>query len=302
MGIIRNEIKDILNSNNIEFEDEVEFISAKDGKYRIYIIEQYEIIKFSWNEVPKTYFYDISLENEKNGIHTVWIKSFEWKESRKRDVLISGLLCDLGVIYNRYYGRQTVVEEIDSKEAQTFLNEHSFYGKRGASLTLGLRHKKTGELLMLMSFGSSHYARKKWDCEVIRAATKKNSQVVGGASKLFKHFLEKYPVIRIGKEDVEINTILFYVDYDHKQGNSMPSLGYELNGYTGFGFHNFCLEDCQFGQKGDMFMRKPHRHKEVMQCINEGKVVSICNSGNKVYIFDKRKDFTIDPNSKFIGE
>lgn len=302
MGKIKNEIMEILDSHNLKFKDEKDFISAKSGKYRIYIIEEEDIFKYSWNQVPKTYFFDISYENEKEGIHTLWVKSFEWKDERKKEVMISGLLCDLGIIYNRYYGRKTKVEEIPSKEAQKFLEKNSFYGRRGASLTLGLRDKKTDELLMLMSFGSSHYARKKWDCEVIRAATKKNSQVIGGASKLFKHFLEKYPVIKIGKNDVEINTILFYVDYDHKQGNSMSSLGYELNGYTGFGFHNFCLEDCQFGEKGDMFMRKPHRHKEVMECINEDKVVSICNAGNKVYIFDKRKEFKIDPNSKFVGE
>jgi hypothetical protein len=299
---IRKEIKDLLEQNSLNYIDKVDYIECKNGLYRIYIIEEDEIIKYSWNEVPKSYFYDISYENEQNGIHTLWIKSFEWKNPKKRDVMISGLLCDLGIINNRYYGRMCNVEEIDSKEAQNFLDEHSFYGRRGASLTLGLRHKKTGELLMLMSFGSSHYARKKWDCEVIRAATKKNSQVIGGASKLFKYFLEKYPVIKIGKEDVEINTILFYVDYDHKQGNSMPSLGYELNGYTGFGFHNFCLKDCAFGEKGTMFMRKPHKHKEVMECVKNGEVVSICNAGNKVYIFDKSKGNVIDPNSKFISE
>jgi hypothetical protein len=299
---IRSEIKDILSKNNIEYKEEKEYLSCKNDKYRLYIIEEDEILKYSWDRVPKTYFYDTSRENEENGIHTVWIKSFEWREERKKDILISGFLCDLGVIYNRYYGRKFKVEEIKSKDAQKFLEENSFYGKRGASLTLGLRDKKTDELVMLMSFGSSHYARQKWDCEVIRAATKKYSQVIGGASKLFKYFLEKYPKITIGKKEVEINTILFYVDYDHKQGNSMSSLGYELNKYTGYGFHNFCLKDCTFGEKGSMFMRKPHRHKEVMECIKKGEVVSICNAGNKVYIFDKSKGINIDSNSQFIGE
>lgn len=299
---IRKEIKELLDTHNLPYKDKTEYLECKDGNYRIYIIEEDEIINYSWGRVPKTYFYDISRENEEKGIHTLWIKSFEWKNSRKHDILISGLLCDLGIIKERYYGRICNVEEIPSKEAQSFLDENSFYGKRGASLTLGLRNKKTGELLMLMSFGSSHYARKKWDCEVIRAATKKNTQVVGGASKLFKHFLEKYPTIKIGKEDVNINTILFYVDYDHKQGKSMPSLGYELYNYTGFGFHNYCLKDCVFGEKGTMFMRKPHQHKKVMECINNGEVVSVCNAGNKVYIFDKSKGNEIDPNSKFTNE
>jgi hypothetical protein len=299
---IRSEIKELLDEHGIPFVEEVEYLSCKLDKYRIYIIEEDEIINYSWERVPKNYFFDISFKNEQEGIHTLWIKSFEWKSTKKREVMISGLLCDLGIIKNRYYGRNCIVEEIGSREAQTFLEEHSFYGKRGASLTLGLRHKKTGELLMLMSFGSSHYARKKWDCEVIRAATKKNSQVIGGASKLFKFFLEKHPSIKIGEEMVEINTILFYVDYDHKQGNSMPSLGYELTGYTKFGFHNFCLKDSQFGEKGSMFMRKPHKHKQVMECVKNGEVVSICNAGNKIYIFDKSKGNEIDSNSTFISE
>ena len=299
---IRQEIIGLLDEHELPYKDQRDYLECKGGLYRIYIIEEKQIIDYSWEKVPKTYFYDISYENEQNGIHTLWIKSFEWKNPKKRDILISGLLCDLGIIKYRHYGRMCNVEEIPSKEAQSFLDENSFYGKRGASLTLGLRHKKTGELLMLMSFGSSHYARKRWDCEVIRAATKKYSQVVGGASKLFKYFLEKYPTIKIGENDIKINTILFYVDYDHKQGKSMPSLGYELYNYTGFGFHNFCLKDCIFGEKGTMFMRKPHRHKEVMECIRNGEVVSICNAGNKVYIFDKSKGNQIDPNSKFISE
>ncbi|MCK9415616.1 hypothetical protein M0Q97_03025 [Candidatus Dojkabacteria bacterium] len=302
MNKIRTELLEILTKNNIIFTEEPEWISCKNDKYRIYVIEQENILKYSWNEVPRTYFYDISYNNEMNGIHTVWIKSFEWDVERKKDILISGILCDLGVIYNRYYGRQTIIDEINSKDAQKFLDENSFYGRRGASLTLGLRNKKTNELLMLMSFGSSHYARKKWDCEIIRAATKKYSQVVGGATKLFKHFLENYPQLQIGKDLININTILFYVDYDHKQGNSMPSLGYELHSYTGFGFHNYCIKDCVFGQEGTMFMRKPHKHQEIMQCIRNGEVVSICNAGNKVFIFDKSKNNKIDSNSQFVGE
>jgi len=156
MNKIRTELLEILTKNNIIFTEEPEWISCKNDKYRIYVIEQENILKYSWNEVPRTYFYDISYNNEMNGIHTVWIKSFEWDVERKKDILISGMLCDLGVIYNRYYGRQTIIEEINSKDAQKFLDENSFYGRRGASLTLGLRNKKTNELLMLMSFGSSH--------------------------------------------------------------------------------------------------------------------------------------------------
>lgn len=300
--MIRLEIKELLESHQIPYIEYPNYIECKNGLYRIYIIEEDDIVNYSWSKVPRTYFYDISRENEDKGIHTLWVKSFEWNDSRKHDILISGLLCDLGVIKYRYYGRKCKVEEIPSNEAQVFLDKNSFYGKRGASLTLGLRDKKTNELLMIMSFGSSHYARKKWDCEVIRAATKKNSQIVGGASKLFKYFLDNYPTIKIGKEDITINTILFYVDYDHKQGNSMHSLGYELYNYSGFGFHNYCLKDCIFGEKGTMFMRKPHKHKEVMQCINNGEVVSICNSGNKVYIFDKNKGNVIDSQSTFISE
>lgn len=299
---IREDIISLLNENNIPFLDTPNYISCKEDKYRLYVIEEDEILKYSWNEVSRNYFLEISKNNELVGIHTVWVKSFEWKDERKKNVLMSGILSDLGVIKNRYFGRQCFVEEIKSTEAQKFLEKHCFYGRRGASLTLGLRSKKTNELLMLMSFGASHYAKNKWDCEVIRASTKLNSQVVGGASKLFKHFLEKHTVMKIGDRDVEINTVLFYVDYDHKQGNSMSALGYEFVGYTGHGFHNFCLKDCVFGKKGDMFMRKPHRHQEVMECIRNEEVVSICNSGNKIYVFDRSKNITLKGDSMFIGE
>lgn len=284
---IKAELCEIFDSHNIIYNTSTNYISCKSDTYRIYTIEEHELLNYSWDKVPKNYFLNISKHNETLGIQTVWIKSFEYSIERKKNTLISSILADLGIIETRYYARNCIISEIESYEAQKFLDINSFYGKRGASLTLGLRCKKSNELLMLMSFGASHYARRKWDCEVIRTATLLNTQVIGGASKIFKHFLEKYPTLKIGNSSIEINTILFYVDYDKKIGNSMEALGYKFTSYSGFGFHNYCLKDCIFGKKGDMFMRKPHKHQQVVECRKKGEVVAISNSGTKLFLYTR---------------
>ena len=63
---------------------------------------------------------------------------------------------------------------------------------------------KKGTLLFLSSFGMNFYGNKKHFedpyIEVIRVGTICNLQVIGGATKILKHFLVNYPTIEIVRE------------------------------------------------------------------------------------------------------
>ena len=149
---------------------------------------------------------------------------------------------------------------------------------------------------MVYTFGHPFFGgkKKKYDVEIIRAATLRNTQVRGGASKLFKHFVTNCPVLNIGPRVVEWETICYYVDYDHNSGNSLPHLGFTFDKYAGPGFMNVTRAT------GKATHREPARHGEIMQLIREGKMYSVFNAGVKVFTYTKGGD--VKMASTFIGE
>lgn len=251
--MIKKNIINFLKDNDLPFIEGDQFIEVNARKkIRIYPIEDainYRIpLKGTKEGVPKEYFRKITIENEENDIHTFWIKPWEW-EGRKKNVLQSAILCSAGKIKNRFYARDCEVKEVKNSELKEFLNENCFYGYRSASLNLGLYLKKDkngfekGTLLMLITFGNAFYGKGKYDLEIIRSSTLLDSQVIGGFSKILKNFIKDYPILKIGKKEVDWNTICFYVDSDHASGKSMETLGFEFSHWTDYGLHNVANTD-----------------------------------------------------------
>lgn len=301
---IREDVKLLLSDNNIEFEETKDYIriQPKDRQeIHIYTIANAYDYRYAYygdtGGVGKKYFWQISVDNEKNNIRTIWLKPWEWiKGSRMRNVLTSIILNACGVTGTNFNGRDTEVLEVSNQELRPFLEKNSFYGYRAASLNLGLyltrprNGLRAGTLLMVQTFGYPFFGAKKgkYDCEVIRASTRVGCNVRGGASKLFKYFVDNYPYLTIGKggkneRHVEWNKCVYFVEFDHTNGNSLPQLGFDFVEYSGAGFVNVNKED------GTWFHRQPMRHKEIMEQIKRGEVYSVFNSGTKNYIFDKLK-------------
>ena len=89
-----------------------------------------------------------------------------------------------------------------------------------SSIKLGLYFEN--ELVSCMTFG-----KRKGKCELLRFCNKIDTTIVGGASKLFKYFLENYSI----KED-----IISYANTDISEGNLYETLGFSLEGKTGIGY------------------------------------------------------------------
>jgi hypothetical protein len=253
--------------------------------------------------LDKNYFINISHKNHDNGIRTIWIKDFEIDESktindmngkpienyhRKWEVIKSLIRTSTGHIHNRYYARDCEIREVPNSQLRPFLDMNCFYGYRSASINLGLYAKKDkgnikrGELLFVYTFGSGFYSHnKEGQLEVIRVCTVKNTQVLGGSSKCIKYFLNTYKTVKIGQREFEPKSLLFYVDADHNDSSSMNTLGYDFISWKGNGFINMYTET------GETFQRKPLIHKQIMQMMGEGKVISIANAGTIVYTLDK---------------
>ena len=309
-----DEIKQFLESNDIDYSTKYDnfclHYDNPNGKrsYQIeYVPSRHFPIgypKYGIHGVDVDHFYKLShqAENEHNSFKC-WVKDFEWNNERKREVLKSYFLHAAGKTKYTFYARECEVRVVGTKQGRQFESENCFYGKRGASLSLGLFTKKEKHgvpkdtLIMIYTFGLNFFGKDQ-SIEILRVGTKRFCNVAGGASKLLKHFITYYPTLKVGKNLINVKKLKFYSDYDHNIGNSMDTLGFDFVSYSKGGFMNLWLET------GEIKNREPHRHKWVMEQMAQGKVLAIPNAGVKTFVLDleKHKDkYNIVPVSQSHG-
>ena len=117
------------------------------------------------------------------------------------------------------YARKTKIRRVQPEERRLFFSENHLQGDARASIAYGLY--ENGILVACMSFGKPRF-NKKYEWEVIRFANKLNRTVVGGASKLWKHFLKEQSP----------NNVLTYADRRYSTGNLYKTLGFKMTGST----------------------------------------------------------------------
>lgn len=125
----------------------------------------------------------------------------DWVVTRP-DILKSILLSKLGCTSTTIYARNTVIEEISSKECNQFLKENHLQGPTGSSVRLGLYNKvyitdQTSklELVAVMTFGrrkTGQGNKNDTSWELSRFCCKLNTRVIGAASKLLTYFISHF--------------------------------------------------------------------------------------------------------------
>lgn len=115
------------------------------------------------------------------GISLLHIFENEWLY--KQDIWKSVIKVKLGLA-DRLYARKCRVEEISVKSANEFCLENHLQGSCVASKAYGLYYDDI--LVQVITLGRPRY-NKKYDYEIIRIASKLNTVVVGGVSKLLKY-------------------------------------------------------------------------------------------------------------------
>ena len=308
------------NTNELNIQKIKIFLDSLDIKYiynnDIFYIDDYKLeIRYvdsnkhkNYNSSQNNFFKNISQHNESIGIRTIWIKDWEMskndnrydfnisnneKDYRKWNVLKSYIKNATNRITNRIYARDCEIKVISNKDLRPFLEKNCFYGYRSSSLNLGLFLKKDknnlkkGELVMCYTFGHPYFGKNKYDIEILRVSTLLDSQVIGGSSKLLKHFLNNYQSLSINGKYISTNTIVFYVDADHNTGNSLTKLGFEYKEWTRAGFMNIN------SLTGNVTHRQPMEHKKIMELMKEKKLYSVSNSGTKLFVFKRPPKYEI---------
>ena len=96
-----------------------------------------------------------------------------------------------GTVLNRFYARKLKIALVDSSEAKRFFEVSHIQGFVGAKVFIGLFDNE--KLVSCMAFSTPRSVGANYpQWELVRYATLVNTQVVGGASKLFKYFVNTY--------------------------------------------------------------------------------------------------------------
>lgn len=191
-------------------------ILSKHREIDIYLPEKRLAIEFDglfWHSdkyKPITYHIDKTIECENKNIQLIHIFEDEWHD--KQEIVksrISGLLGK----NNRIFARKCIVKTVSNIETNKFLENNHIQGACSSKFKYGLYYD--GELVSVMTFGKSRF--KKNEYEMIRFCNKLYTNIIGGASKLFKHFLKDHP---------EITNIVSYADRRWSIGNLYEKIGF----------------------------------------------------------------------------
>ena len=204
----------LLKENNINFRREVAI-----GKYYYdflvndYLIEINPTITHNIDFIPfingkpkdKNYHLNKTMEAIDNNYKCLHI--WEWDDvSKVLDIINSNK--------TKIYARNCVIESISKQEADNFLNNYHLQGTcNGQIYRYALKYN--GEVIQLLTFGKPRY-NKHFDFELLRLCTKSGYSVIGGAEKLFKHFVNEFPT----------SSIISYCDFSKFSGGVYKKLGF----------------------------------------------------------------------------
>ena len=138
-----------------------------------------------------------------NGYHCVHV--FDWDDQNK--------IIKMFEPKKHVYARDCITKELSAVEAANFLTKNHLQGYAKDKIRLGLVYNE--ELVAIMTFDKPRY-NKKYEYEIIRYCAEAN--IVGGAEKLFKHFLE------VSKA----TSVISYCDLSKFTGKVYEKLGFSL--------------------------------------------------------------------------
>jgi len=161
--------------------------------------------------------------SEKKGVHLFHIFENEWLDSTKKEIWISKINNKLKINQEKLFARNCYIKEAktrkEEKEMNKFIKDNHLQGIEKSKIKIGLYTKQNNQLVTVITFGIPRY-NKKYEWELIRLCSLKNTIVIGGSSKLLKYFEKTY----------KPKNILSYGNrrWTNKENNVYEKLGFDL--------------------------------------------------------------------------
>lgn len=279
---------------NMEIEENNRNILENNQELDIYIPDKKIAIEFDGlhyhSELfkDKDYHINKTIECESKRIQLIHIFENEWK--CQRNIVESRLSQILGKSKYKLYARKCYIKQIPLDEERIFLEQNHLQGYIASQICYGLYYKHSNGkeyLVSLMSFGKVRKALgavKFDDWELYRFCNKINFSIPGAASKLFKHFLNKFQPKKI----ISYANRRWSINNEH---NLYRQLRFEFDSYTEpnyFYINGYKLIN-RFNLRKDILVSKYGCPKEMSEhdfCYSQGWH-RIYDCGNIKYIWKK---------------
>ncbi len=156
--------------------------------------------------IASRYHIDKTLLAEQNGYRCIHV--WDWDSWDK--------IAQLLVPCVKVYAREGQVVKLSSSRCNQFLNQYHLQGTcKGQKACYVL--VKDNDILEVMTFGQPRY-NKNFEWEMLRLCTKSGVSVVGGAERMFAHFVKEYSP----------NSVVSYCDRSKFTGRVYEKLGFKL--------------------------------------------------------------------------
>lgn len=272
---------------NIEFETNNRTILGNRQELDIYIPSHNLAIELNgirWHSElqGKGKYYHLTKTKlcEQNNTRLIHIFENEWMFKQE---IVQSRLKNIFKQNKTIYARKCDVVTVPSDISRQFLNSTHIQGARPSSTSLGLLYNN--ELVSIMTFGKSRYDKKQqW--ELIRFSSKLNTNVIGGASKLFKHFIRAYSP----------ESVISYADKRWNTGGVYTQLGFQFSHNSSPNYYYFHITTphllhsrVQF-QKHKLENKLEMYHPQLSEWDNmiNNYYDRIWDCGNGVYIWNNK--------------
>lgn len=173
-------------------------------------------------------------------------------ETEDLNLWLSMINSKLG-LNNKIFARKCIIKELKSKETEEFLNKNHLQGFCQAKINVGLFYED--ELVSLMTFSKPRF-NKKYEYELIRFASKRNYTVIGGASKLWKYFVNKY----------NPKSVITYANRRFSNGDLYYKLGFNFIEKTQPNYFYFKTNDRKLYNRVKF---QKHKLKKILEIYDE---------------------------------
>ena len=174
--------------------------------------------KFKQYHLSKT---DACLNNE-----IELLQFWDFELNTKWDQVINLINSKIGLC-DRTYARKTVIKTLSFTEKKKFINANHLQGDVTSTTNIGL-FDKNDQLVMVATFGKPRFTKKENTHELLRLCSIAGLQVIGGASKLIKHFKKHY--MNVDDE------LISYCNRRYSIGNVYKQLNFKLASISPPGF------------------------------------------------------------------
>ena len=228
------------------------------------------------------YHLNKTLECEKKGIRLIHVFEDEW--IYKQDIVKSIISNILGKTNKRVYARTCKIKEVSKGDKKEFLNNNHLQGDVNSEINLGLFYND--ELVSVMTFGKPRINlgnkivnENEW--ELVRFCNKLNTNVIGGASKLLKYFVDNYNPLKI----------ISYADRRWSQGNMYEKIGFikDHNSQPNYYYIEGINRKNRFKyRKSELVKEGFDKHKSEREIMKERGINRIYDCGTIVYVWKKK--------------